>query len=113
MTMQLARRKFDKFLQDGHTWIFTWEVSHGFSWRRTSEDRSPFEEGLANFMRELQTHTRWDPTLDVPVAVPMIHPCVDPILWGRELRWVDGPLGSTTWIEIVGDNRSPLGDIIY
>ncbi|GLJ34633.1 hypothetical protein SUGI_0696620 [Cryptomeria japonica] len=82
MTMRLARKKFDKFLQDGHTRILTWEVSQGFSWRRTSEDRSPFEEGLANFIRDLQTLTRRDPMPDVPVAVPVVHPYVDTIFVG-------------------------------
>ncbi|XP_059063708.1 uncharacterized protein LOC131856250 [Cryptomeria japonica] len=98
VTMRLARRKFDRILQDGDAHVFTWEVSHGFSWTKTIEDKSPFEEGLNNFIRELRSHDRCLHAPDIPIATLVVHLYVDPILWGRELRWVEGPLGWTTWI---------------
>lgn len=110
--MRLARRKFDKLLQDGHANVFVWEISHGFLWTRTTNERSAFEEGLANFVRELQIHNRRLPTPEILVIVPSVHPYVDPILWGRELKWSEGHLGWTTWIETVGDDRDPDGVFI-
>ncbi|GLJ48631.1 hypothetical protein SUGI_1025950 [Cryptomeria japonica] len=52
--LKLSQRNFENFIQDRQTRVFTWEISHGFSWTRTTEERSMFEEGLDNFMREMQ-----------------------------------------------------------
>ncbi|XP_057859519.2 uncharacterized protein LOC131068350 [Cryptomeria japonica] len=46
VTMRIARRKFERFLQDGTTRSFSWEISHAFTWNRQTVERTPFEVGL-------------------------------------------------------------------
>lgn len=58
VVMRLARKKFERLLQDDTFRDFSQEISHGFLWTIHTKDRSPFEIGLANFVRDLNDWRR-------------------------------------------------------
>lgn len=71
--MKLSRNKFEDLLQDGMTRVFRWEISHGYTWARRTEERTPFEIALYNFMEKfMQLKERGAREADAPVvAVPL------------------------------------------
>ncbi|GLJ15224.1 hypothetical protein SUGI_0248820 [Cryptomeria japonica] len=92
MAIRIARRKFEDLLQDGTVRIFTKEISHRFTWARTSRERFEFEIGLENFVRELNAQQNRAPHMkiqNIPVVEPVLHLYAGPILQGKVLVWVD------------------------
>ncbi|XP_057816315.1 chaperone protein dnaJ 13 isoform X2 [Cryptomeria japonica] len=74
VVMRLAKRKFEKLIKEGTARVFSWEISHGYSWTRTTEDKTPFEIGLSNFIAELEEKRKRQVsavrTIPILVAIP-------------------------------------------
>lgn len=54
MVIRLNKEKFRRFLEDGHTRISIYELSHGYTWGRMSAERTPFISALDALMDEIR-----------------------------------------------------------
>ncbi|GLJ42507.1 hypothetical protein SUGI_0881070 [Cryptomeria japonica] len=69
-------------------------------------------EGLEKFIRKLNNRAgraSQQTNPQIPITVHLIHPYIDPIIWGKELIWMEGPSGWTSWVDIIGSEDTNTG----
>lgn len=56
LTINVERNKLLRFLKDGHTTMFIYEMKDGYEWRRNRDNLSSFEEVLKRLNNEVRTN---------------------------------------------------------
>lgn len=93
--MSLAKKKFERFLKDGHTRVFIYELSHGYTWSRANMERTPFVNSLDAFMEEINEGRNMERQYLAQLATHGDFLVRD----DKMIVWMDEPLRWTTWVD--------------
>ncbi|GLJ07581.1 hypothetical protein SUGI_0070190 [Cryptomeria japonica] len=95
IVMRLAKKKFGRFLEGGHTRVYTSKISHGYIWSMTNMERNPFVNALEPFMNEINEGRKMEREYIDQLAT---HGEI-PIRNDRQVIWMEGSPGWTTWVD--------------
>ena len=92
--MNLEYDKLLRFLKDGHTVMFIYEMTHGYEMDSTLADKKAFDKALDSLIDEIRCTSA--PFYD---KLDMYAQCFDRM----KVVWMEGVQGWMTWFEDRGD----------
>ena len=91
MTMMIKKDKLRRFLQDGHATFFFYELEHGYQWRRTMDDLQAFEQACIRLNKEIRKN--FNARKEELFMSTQIQE-------RKNIVWMEGSLGWTTWMDV-------------
>lgn len=88
--MNVEKNKFFRFIKDGNARMFLHKLENGYKWRRAIKGKKDVDLALETLGEEV-ARVR-DP---VQYQIQML----SELLHGKQGIWMEGPTGSTTWMD--------------